>query len=434
MALGRAELELLKSLYAKLDPIVPLEPGDPRYEPVYSDESAHREDPVSRLRTQIDWSEGESLHLFSGFRGSGKTTELKRLAADLEEAGYCVLYANALNYLNPAEPVEISDLLMVVAGAFSDGLEQKLGTDGLAESFWKRITHYLKTTCVSVTEATAKVEVDSPAKDILGGLSGGIELKLALKEASSFKQRLQQFLQNRLPELQRQVRAFIEEGVQRLRATLGPTCQVVFIFDQLEQLQGSTTTDQVIIESVARLFGAHLDKLRLPYLHAVYTVPPWLSLPLPGLGAEILPSLQLLKKGDRRERNDQGWASLRSLVFRRFGAAAFAAVFGAEPGRKDHPLADRIIEASGGYFRDLFRILRELLIRIQTRNQTLAATETLVEGAIQRVREQYLPLTLEDAQRLQQVAATQSFNPPRATAEEIARASRLLNLHLVFYY
>lgn len=54
--------------------------------------------------------------MFSGFRGSGKTTELFRLKKSLEESGYVVLYGDALKYLNPAQEIDISDLLIVLAG------------------------------------------------------------------------------------------------------------------------------------------------------------------------------------------------------------------------------------------------------------------------------------------------------------------------------
>ncbi len=433
MSLTNADLELLKRIYQRLDPAEALKPDDERYEPLY--QSGQVEDPVSRLKTRIDWNPEESLHLFSGFRGSGKTTELLRLRAELEKAGYAVLYANALDYLNPAEPVEISDLLMILAGAFSDRLSDEFKVDLRGESFWQRITGYLKRTSLSVTEATAKFSTDSPAKELLGGLEAGLELKLALKEESSFRQRLREFLQNRLPELKDEVKDFVEQGVEALRGKAGHNKRIVFIFDQLEQLQGSASTEQAVIHSVERVFAGHLDKLRLPYVHAVYTVPPWLQFVLPGgVEIEVLPSLQLWQKDPARTRNLDRWDTVRRLIVRRFGEDGYQQVFGVAPDAADQPLTDLLIEASGGYFRDLFRMLREMLVRIQTQSRCLPVTSQIVDGAIQRVREQYLPLTVEDARRLKQIAETRRFDPPRTSAEEVASASRLLNLHLIFYF
>lgn len=433
MAIAASDLALLKRLYQRLDPLESIEPGDERYEPIY--QTGYVEDPVARIKTRIEWSGGESLHLFSGFRGSGKTTELFRLRRDLRLAGNAVIYANALDYLNPADPVEISDLLLVLAGGISDRLAGEFGIDLRGESFWQRITGYLKRASLSVTEATMKAEGASPAPELLGGLNAGLEVKLALKEESSFRQRLREFLQNRLPELKREVDAFVVEGVKALRRKLGPDTRIVFIFDQLEQLQGSASNEQAVIHSVERVFAGHLDKLRLPYVHAIYSVPPWLQFVLPG-GAEIelLPSLQLWKNNEKRSRNPACWQALRQLVLRRLGEEGLSRVFGAKPGAGHHPLADQLIEASGGYFRDLFRMLRELLVRIQTQGGRLPATRALVLGAVQRVREQYLPLSLEDAERLEKIATDRSFVLSKASADEAARASRLLNLHLVFYF
>jgi hypothetical protein len=97
-------------------------------------------------------------------------------------------------------------------------------------------------------------------------------------------------------------------------------------------------------------------------------------------------------------------------------------------------LADKLIEASGGYFRDLLRLLRELVVRVTTQSQSLPVDEGLVDGAIQRVREQYANISVEDAEWVQQVAKTRSCSPRTATAEEAARITRLLDLHLVFYF
>ncbi len=85
----------LKGLYQRLNDRS-LAPGDPLYEPIY--DKAGPEDPVALMRKHIEWSETDSIQMFSGFRGSGKTTELLRLKKDLESQGYVVLYGDALEY------------------------------------------------------------------------------------------------------------------------------------------------------------------------------------------------------------------------------------------------------------------------------------------------------------------------------------------------
>src|SRR5436309_10515313 len=148
MPLTSEQRELRKKIYQKLDPFEPLDPAKPNfalYQPIYQD--SELEDPVKRLQENIELSGVESLQLFSGFRGSGKTTELFRLRKALEEQGQLVLYADALDYINPSEPIDISDLLIVLAGAFDDAIRKHDTLKGhhegvLHQPFWDRIRNF----------------------------------------------------------------------------------------------------------------------------------------------------------------------------------------------------------------------------------------------------------------------------------------------------
>ncbi len=427
MALSAADKSLLKELFNRCNPREPLLPDDPRYQPIYA--GGHCEDPVARLRDQIEWAGAESLQLFSGFNGSGKTTELFRLRRELEKNGAIVLYADALDYLNPSEPLDISDLLLILAGAFNDSAEASHGVDIGRDSWWARITNYLTTTSVEVTAATAKIEAENPAKDVLGGLKGGVDLKLALKESNTFRQKLRAFLENRLGELKKEVNRFIEEGVKALRAKCGAEARIVLIFDQLEQISGSLSNESEVIASIERLFAGHLDKLKLPFVHAIYTVPPWLPFVLHGQEIELLPSLRLWDRDPARTRIKPVWTAVRHLIERRLEKEGFARLIGHEL-----PCADPLIEASGGHFRDLLRLIREVLVRVSTQTETLPASQPVIEGAIQRIREQYLPISEEDATRLSSIAEHRDSGLRNSSAQEVSRISRLLNQHLVLYF
>lgn len=421
----------LKEIYQRLDPAKPLEPTDKLYQPIYGTDG--REDPVARLQTHIQFNDAESLQMFSGFRGSGKTTELYRLRKKLRDENSLVVYANALDYLNPSEPVTITDLLLVLAGAFSDQLEKDFGLNLGKESFWNRITSFIKSTSLEVSEASIKAETDTPAKEILGGLNAGLELKFAIKEASSFREKLRDFLQNRLPELKKQANQFFEEGVKALRKKEGKR-RIIFIFDQLEQLRGSASNEQEVIQSVERIFASHIDKLRWPYIHVIYTVPPWLQFVLPGgTDVEILPSLRLWKNDVKRSPCDAGWKIIQLLVERRFGQDGLDSVFGAaENGKRSN--VDDLIAASGGHFRDLFRLFREVLVRAETEHRAVPVPKEMIIGAIKRIREQYLPITEEDAVRLEEIQTSRTCVLANNSAEEIGRTSRLLDLHLMLYF
>ena len=76
-------------------------------------------DPVRELADQIDLSDSAGAYLFTGNRGTGKTTELLRLATILHEYDCEVFYADMAEYLTLTQRIEITDFLISVLGAFS---------------------------------------------------------------------------------------------------------------------------------------------------------------------------------------------------------------------------------------------------------------------------------------------------------------------------
>jgi hypothetical protein len=418
----------LRQLYRNLADEA-LQPDSPFYEPVY--QQLGLEDPVQQISTLIDFDGVESIRLFSGFRGSGKTTELHRLQRVLEERGYFVLYADALNYVNAAEPIEITDLLMVMAGAFSDALEEKLGSDIARETFWDRIWTFLNAE-INLKEATAKVGYETPAKELLGSAKTGLDLKFELKSATNFRRQLQGFLANKLKELKSSVDRFFEDGIKQIRRARGEETQVVFIFDQLEQLRGTLQTEQDVIQSVERIFAIHIDLLRIPYVHAVFTVPPWLKFVLPGtVQITLLSTVHLWNNDAGRTRCEPAWKVFHSLVARRFGNEGLQLLFGKRAaGQK---LVDDVIGVCGGHFRDLLRLLRDTVVRA-TSLPDLPVPASIVENAINAARRDFLPIAQDDARWLAEIARIRATALPSTEATPVNRLARFLDSHFVLYF
>lgn len=431
MALSAKDQDLLKEIYRRLDDN-PLEPDNPLYEPIYR--RPEGEDPVAKLGTRIELADGESLQLFSGFRGAGKTTELFRLRRDLEKKGYVVLYANALEYVSPSEEVDIVTMLMSVAGAFGEEL-QKNGPDIISESFWTRFTNYLTKTTVEIPEISAKAEGGTPAiaKELVGDIKAGVDVKLALKTAPSFRQKLEAYLANRLYELKREVNAFVEDGVKRIREKKGKDLRIVFLFDQFEQVRGSRTNEQAVIQSVERLFRDHIQTLRLPFVHVIYTVPPWLQFVLPGaFSIETLPCVRLWKNDAARSHYAEGWRLFCEAIEKRFGKGNFDHIFGKDK-NGTRELADKLITMSGGHFRDLLRLFRETIVLILTWRPELPAKREAIERAIVNIRGEFLPIAVDDAVWLDKIAKQRDTALPDSKPESIGRLSRFLDTHLVLY-
>jgi len=85
-----SDSRLLKDLFNSFKPDMPLEPGDARY--VDCQSVRGDEDVIAELGGYITKDENNTYHLYSGHRGGGKSTELKRLAKHLEDSGFVVVY------------------------------------------------------------------------------------------------------------------------------------------------------------------------------------------------------------------------------------------------------------------------------------------------------------------------------------------------------
>jgi hypothetical protein len=410
-----SERDFRRWLSQRLEVDQPLEPGNALYVPLYKDDRA---DPVDLIYQNIDLTEVESLNFISGFRGSGKTTELFRLKKKLEGEGYIVAYANALNYLLPTEPVEISDFLLVLAGSFSEAIEETLKVDLKSEGFWTRFVHYLQKTSITLDGLDLKANV--PGTDV------ALNFKTSLKEVPSFRHQLRQKLATRLGEVRREVHEFFEFGRKAVQKQKKTSHNVVFIFDQLEQLRDPIGTEGRVADSVTTLMANHRSDLKIPLFHVVFTVPPWLKFKLPQLSdIRMLYNVKLWKNDERRTRQAPGWKIMREVVEHRFTPDGMKRFFGPPARGGTYRAADKLIEASGGHFRDLILLLRESVLRVTE----LPITSAVIDAVINNLRMSYRPSNLVDAQLLHQIGLQRDCMLKDLTPETLQRITFFLDTH-----
>jgi len=72
-------------------------------------------------------------YLFTGGRGTGKTTELMRLTKILNSYGCEAFYADMTDYLPLSERIEVSDVLITVMGALSEKFTQRCKSESSRE-------------------------------------------------------------------------------------------------------------------------------------------------------------------------------------------------------------------------------------------------------------------------------------------------------------
>ena len=424
MALSKEERGFLRGLHTRVADRA-LEPDDPLYEPIH--QQLNEDDPVAIMQGRIELADVQTMQLFSGFSGCGKTTELFRLRRDLRKQGYIVLYADALAYVNQFEPLTIADMLMVVAGAFSDALKSDLQIDMQQESFWERLRRFIERIEVRPSGSEAKLEYSSPGHSILGGIKAGLSIRAELKTGSNFRRQLQEFLSAYLVQLQRDVEQFFEDGAKAIWAREGEDKQIVFILDQLERLRGDYRNWQQVIRCVQQLFNEHLDRLRMPYVHCIYSVPAWLAFLAPRPpDMTMLATMRLWNRDSQRTPYPKGREIFRSLMRRRISDADAVRLFG--------PAADaaieRLIEACGGHVRDLLRMVQEVLAR----TTALPVDSGVIDRVIGATRRDFLPIALDDARLLHDIGVKQNLEPETLDETAIERLSRFFNTHLVMYF
>ncbi len=427
MPLTTEQKILKKRIYNRLKVDEPIHPQDDRYVLIYNDVNT---DPVTNLKEHIDLLDVESMQFFSGFRGSGKSSELFRLQDALVAEGVFVIYANALDYINPSDELDITDLLIVVAGAFSDALEKdvRINKNIQRESYWTRIKSYLINTEVEIKEATVKNEYTSPAQSVVGGLKSGIDLKLALSTTPTFRQNLQKMLENRIGELKRDVDNFIQDGVKEIKQILGNDTKVVFILDSLEQIRGSLSNAQAVIQSVERTFSQNYKLLELPYVHTIYTVPPWLKFVMPNSFVNpivILHGIKQWHNDDVRKSCTDGYDLFIEIVRRRFGDDGVKEFFG-----DDYNKIKRLIKYCGGSLRDILRLLNEAVLPAQE----FPVTDQGIERAINNVKTTFLPIAIDDAHWLAKIEQTRDANLTSTDSINVNKLTRFLDTHFVLYF
>ena len=385
MALAQATRDELKTLYNALADRV-LEPGDP----VYVAQVNHQgmADAVEEIATEIDWQEGGGVCLFTGQRGTGKSTELKRLKKRLEQLGAVVFYVDLSEFMLLTKEVEVSDFLVSVAGAMSEQVEARYGGSPGGSSYWHRLTNFLET----------KVEFKE-----VGLKLPGIDIKAALKSDPDFKRRVQEAARGHVAQLVQDAHGFLAEAVGYVRQQEGEADRkVVLLVDSVERIRGVGSEAMAVYESVRNLFFGYAEALKVPLLHIVYTIPPYLSVLAAGAGtlmggavARRLVSTHIFK--DRsREADPDGLNLLRLVIATRY--PSWSKLF-------EQTAIDKLAMSSGGDLREFFRLIRLCLPAVRDDSQ-LPLTVEAVKPAENAARNEMLPIPADHLTWLKRITLT----------------------------
>jgi hypothetical protein len=263
----------LRDAYNAADPAEPLPSGDPRY--VDCTDVRGNRDVVQRLFDTITWSDTKTAQLLTGHRGCGKSTELLRLKARLEDAGYAVITFEADEDLD-VNDIIYSDLLLAIGKRVESELREvydiTLPADLLAniehwfaemlytEDDWKQVQRELA--------AEAKLGVGLPASaPLLARLMARITGQI--KTGHDIKKHIRRKIDPQISALIENVNLLLLRAHERLRRR--DRQGLVLLIDNLDRVtlreldSGRTSHDALYID--------HGEQLRSIKCHVVYTVP-----------------------------------------------------------------------------------------------------------------------------------------------------------------
>lgn len=406
----------IRAAYNNCRPDEYLEYGDPRYVPLSQRGLRGSDgDIIEEIRVAIGASDRAAQLLISGFRGSGKTTELKRLAHALRDDGYQVVFIDTEEYLNLSMPATVSDLWISIAAGFDRFLEENIQAFSDFARFWERIAAF--------------VQREIGASDFKFKVPAVAEFQIELKENPAFRTELNDALAAKRPLLVRECRNFIDEGIALLAASGLGGQGAVLIIDSFEKLAGDARTAEEVRISAETLFTRDWRLLQTQ-CHTVYTVPPWLAFTETAadndLGrTRLLPMCKVKDRGGAP--HEPGIQAMFDLLGKRMDLDV---IFGGT--ERIRP----IVEMSGGYPRDCLRMVRETLLRNMKVESLPLDPEKLcadIERVVAILSELFdNGLDGEDVPLLADIARDRDITGWRRTAK--FRVAELFDRHFVLSY
>ncbi len=399
---------LLKS--CRIDEPVP--PDDPRHYDFDAPSQRLRGEPWRQKMIEvIDYHPDEpTTQIVTGLPGSGKTTELRRVEAELKDLGYHVVFADAGAWIRDDEPIVPSAIqLALVLSLYPAGKPDSLPRwlQEYAIRLWKLLS--------------SEVEI----ADLQAGIDG-VRLKLELSTDDSLFQEVTRRLR-KLRGWRKKVFALLDQASKSAQDRL------VLILDGLEK---RATGDLFGAEEREKhrnhWFGAFLVHTRdlKPPVHVIYTVPPFMVRRAAPIGQRFghelrfLPMIRVLEgdvgDSERPAVHAPGLRAMREALYLRVAAEWF----------EDEVIPAWLAFHSGGYMRDLLRLVSECIYACPEGSRI---TRQIAERAAERVRQTYREgLETSQSELLQTVHKEREF--PLESGEQEQRMDGLLQDHLMLRY
>lgn len=361
--------EILDEMYNSFAP-TPLQPGDP----AYVDCRAVRgdEDVLEDLGRTVRRSRDLTYQLYSGYRGSGKTTELLRLKKDLEDRGHVVVYFAADEADLSVQDAQYTDILLACTRHLLRELEKANPAP---------ILNWLKARLSELKDVMlTEINIDDVNLEV--GLKEFTKLTAAVRTEPGQRQKIRERLEPHTETLIQALNAFIKDG----RNHLPEKTKLLVIADNLDRIvpifrdNGRSNHEEIFLD--------RHEQLKALNCHIIYTVPismvysRWATELKDNYGIPQVLSSIMVRQEDN-EPYKPGLDILKEIIRLRVPKSLRATlvpdVFESEEVLQDLCLV------SGGYARDLVQLMQEAI----NKTDTLPIRARAVQRAADDLRDVY---------------------------------------------
>jgi len=357
--------------------------------------------PLEGMKTYLQINDEPVKVLFSGHRGSGKSTELRRLARDLEN-DFFIVHVSAVNSLNIADLNYVDVVLACAAAIFREATDKTRGVK-IPPALAKDVFTWL------ASEITSETTITTPKSGAISAKINAFILSIEGKYGRESQTRT--VIRDRLFTRVSDLIDRMDEICTAITTATGH--RTLIIFEDIDKTDLAHARD---------LFFEHSSTLNKMGCHIIYTFP----IPLcysteftERIGDYskhfLLPNVSVHKEDDTPD--PAGHSKLEEAITRRVSANLFTG----------ETLND-IISASGGLMRDLVRLVRDAALTALTNGEQTAITADVVHQAASEMGDDFRRLL-----RPEHYAALRSARGTKQIVPDETGRQLLENLSLLEY-
>jgi len=321
---------------------------------------------VNRQLNFLESGEFETI-LFTGHRGCGKSTELRRIQKQWE-SDYLVIYSE-VDLEADIQTLSYIDLYLIIIKQVEYELRKKgLKFDSKLlkkfEDWFKEVTKETEEKVERSVSATGSLEVSSGPVPFIAKLM--VKLLAQIKGSQTDKQTIRQTLERDLSRLQTNVNELLVDGLEKLQSKFPNYKGFLIIFDNMDRLTPDVANT---------LFFDNALQLQQIKATIIYTVPISVIYSVKNLSNDFLDSPNIMpmvniyqfnREAIDLEYDPEGLAAVASIIEQRVDIEA---VF------EDREPLLQLAQNSGGHVRQLMQIMRNACLTASTREHPKITVE-----------------------------------------------------------